>query len=320
LSQGAISGFTVNSDGSLSQPTTAATLGQPALAMAPTAAGDFLFVISSPANPSLSNEPLLSTFSTSPGSTSATFVSSVSLPRVPTGVSTVTFTPPNASAQTMVFVSSNLDLTGAHNDSELSAFVADSSGNLTEQSASPYTAQAPNPLSVFAVNTNPPGQPALGGVFVFVGSQAAVAGSVSSFEVCTQVDANCTQGDVTNENLRISVKPTNVGQNPITMITDPTNTFLYIACNVGNNVYGFRMGTGTGSLTPLSPALQPTGAGPVSLAIHPSNNNSNEFLYVANNTASTIVGYTVNLTSGNLSNPMAPVIFTPGNPYGIAGR
>ena len=323
LNQAFISGFTVNSDGSLSidqNGGAAIPVGQSALAMAPTAAGDFLFVISSPPNPSLANAPMISVYGTSPGSTSATLVSSVSLARVPTGVSTVTFTPTGGSAQTMVFVSSNLDLTPTHNDSQLSVFVADSSGNLSEQSASPYNAQAPNPLSVFAVNTNPAGQPAAGGIFVYVGSQAAVAGSVSGFEVCTQVDANCTQPDVDNENLAIAVKPTNVGQNPIAMITDPTNTFLYIACNVGNNVYAFRMGTQTGALTPLAPALEPTGAGPVALAIHPSNNNSNEFLYVANNTASTIVGYTVNLTSGDLSNPMAPVIFTPGNPYGVAGR
>jgi hypothetical protein len=288
--------------------------------MAPTVAGDFVFVISSPPNPSLVNEPTLSAFSTSPGSTSVTLVSSISMARVPTGVSTVTFTPSGGSTQTMVFVSSNFDLTPSHNDSQLSVFVADSSGNLSEQSASPYTAQAPNPLSVLAVNTNPPAQPSAGGVFVYVGSQAAVAGSVSGFEVCTQLDANCNQGDVDNENLAVAVKPTNVGQNPMAMIADPTNSFLYIACNVGNNVYAFKLGTGTGSLLALSPPLQPTGAGPVALTIHASRNTSNEFLYISNNVGNTISGYTVNLTNGNLSNPMAPFIFTPGNPYGVAGR
>src|ERR1700685_28718 len=51
LSQNAISGFTVNSDGSLSKPTAAATMPigppqQTALAMASTAAGDLMAVIS----------------------------------------------------------------------------------------------------------------------------------------------------------------------------------------------------------------------------------------------------------------------------------
>jgi hypothetical protein len=219
----------------------------------------------------------------------------------------------------MLFVTSNLDLTDNHNDSQLSVFLVDSSGNLTEQSASPYTAQAPNPLSVMAVNTNPPSQNT-GGVFAYVGSQAAVTGSVSAFQVCTQAQGPCTQDDVDKHNLMVIGKPLTVGQNPIAMLADPTNAFLYIACNVGNNVYGFKMNTTTGLLSALSPALEPTGAGPVSLAMHGSNNNSNEYLYVSNNGQSTLSGYIVNLASGDLSSPLAPVIFPPGNPYGIAGR
>lgn len=343
LGQNAISAFTVNSDGSLSQPTTAATLqsGQIAQAEATTAAGDMMFVISTVANPTncttdggynpaASNCPAISVFSTKAGSTTVTPTGNncavlngpcpYSLSRVPTGVSVLTLTLSGGATQTVLFVSSNHDLTSFHNDSEVSMFFVDSSGNLTEQSASPYSAQAPNPLSVFGVNTNPAGQPTLGGVFVYVGSQAAVAGSVSGFEVCTQVDANCSSGDVQNENLRVAVMPTTVGEKPVAMIADPTNTFLYIACYYGNNIYGFKMTPSTGALTPLNPGLRPTGTGPVSMAIHPSNNNSNEFLYVANNTASTLVGYSVNLTSGDLGNPMAPVIFTSGNPYGLAGR
>jgi hypothetical protein len=320
LSQQMLTGFTVNSDGSLSTPTlVAGPFGQTALAMASTAAGDLLFVITSPPAPSLDDEPQILVFSTTPGSTSATLVGGTSLSRVPTDLSALTFAFNGGSAQTMLFVTSNFDLTDKHNDSELSVFSVDSSGNLAEQSASPYTAQAPNPLSVKAVNTNPPSQNT-GGVFVYVGSQAAVTGSVSAFQVCTQAQGPCTQQDADNENLAVIGKPSSVGQNPIAMLADPTNTFLYIACNVGNNVYAFRMNTSSGILTALSPALQPTGAGPVALAMHGSNNNSNEYLYVSNNGQSTLSGYIVNLASGNLSSPLAPVIFPPGNPYGIAGR
>ena len=342
LSQGAISAFTVHSDGSLTPPTTAATMqsGQTALAMSSTAAGDMMFVISAgAANPQdcpqnggyvlNSDCPAISVYSTSPGSTSATLTGNncqalngpcpYSLSRMPTGVSVVTFSFSPNPPQTLLFVTSNLDLTDKHNDSELSVFSVDSSGNLTEQSASPYTAQAPNPLSVLAVNTNPP-QQNTGGVFVYVGSQAAVAGSVSTFEVCTQAQGPCTQADADNHNLAVVGKPANIGQNPIAMLADPTKTFLYIACNVGNNVYAFRMNTTSGVLTALSPALQPTGSGPVALAMHASDNNSNEYLYVSNNGQSTISAYFVNLTSGNLSSPLAPLIFPPGNPYGIAGR
>jgi hypothetical protein len=348
LSQSFISGLTVNSDGSLSLDQnggTAMTAGQTALAMAPTAAGDFLFVVSAGSNPNASDCnadggyvlnsdcPTISVFSTKPGSTAVTLTGNncaalsgpcpYSLSRIPTSISVLTFTPSGGSQQTIVVVSSNHDLTPAHNDSQVSVFLADSSGNLTEQSASPYTALAPNPLSVQAVNTNPVGQPTLGGVFVYVGSQAAVTGSVTGWEVCTQVDADCSQTDVNNENLAPikTMKPLSVGQNPIAFLVDPTNTFLYVACNVGNNVYAFKMTTSTGVLTPLAPPLEPSGgAGPVTLAMHPSSNNSNEFLYVANNGSSTLVEYVVNLTTGDLSNPLAPLIFTAGNPYGMAAK
>ncbi|MFZ3341618.1 MAG: hypothetical protein WA609_16855 [Terriglobales bacterium] len=353
LGQGAISGFTVHSDGSLSTPTTAAMMPiapnqQTAVAMASTAAGDMMAVISlGTANPQncptdgaaydpnpadVNNTvgcPLIQIFSTMPGSASATLTGNncpalngpcpYVLSRIPTAVSILNFTFPGGSPQTLLFVTSNLDLTNKHNDSELSVFSVDSSGNLTEQSASPYTAQAPNPLSVLAVNTNPP-QQNTGGVFVYVGSQAAVSGSVSSFEVCTQVQGPCTQGDVQNGNLAVLGKPANIGQNPIAMLTDPTNAFLYIVCNVGNDVYAFKVNTTTGILTALAPALRPTGGGPVALSIQPSDNNSNEYLYVSNNAQSTISGYIVNLASGDLSAPLAPTIFPPGNPYGIAGR
>ncbi|MGA9472782.1 MAG: beta-propeller fold lactonase family protein [Terriglobales bacterium] len=342
LSQNAISGFNVHSDGSLSTPTTAATMqgGQTAIAMSSTTAGDMMFVISvGAASPTDcptdggyvtdSDCPAISVYSTSPGSISATLTGNncaalngpcpFSLSRIPTGLSVVTFSFNGGPSQTLLFVTSNFDLTDKHNDSELSVFSVDSSGNLSEQSASPYTAQAPNPLSVLAVNTNPAGQNT-GGVFVYVGSQAAVVGSLSVFEVCTQAQGPCTPEDAQNENLAVVGKPSTVGQNPIVMLADPTNTFLYVACNVGNNVYAFKMNTTTGVPTALSPALQPTGAGPVALSIQPSDNNSNEYLYVSNNVGNTLSGYIVNLTTGNLSNPLAPVIFPPGNPYGIAGH
>ncbi len=143
MSQNAISGLTVNSDGSLSNPTTVATLpsGQTALAMSSTAAGDMLAVISvglpSPTDcPDMSGVygsdcPLISMYSTQPGSTSVTPTGSLPLSRIPTAVSLINFTFPGQSAKTLLFVTSNHDLTAAHNDSELSMYLVDSSGTLT---------------------------------------------------------------------------------------------------------------------------------------------------------------------------------------------
>ena len=326
LNQFSISGYTIGSDGSLSAPTTVApTPGGvpvpvgPMLAMTRDVAGDFLFVISPGELPSAS--PSITVYSTKPGSTSLSLASTSLLSRVPTGLSVITFTPPGGTtAETLLFVTSNLDLTTNHNDNELSVYVVDSAGNLTEQSNSPYTAQV-NPQTVLAVNTNPVGQ-TTGGIFVYVGSQGAVTGSVSEFQLCTQVSsgsASCTQPDVAN-NLLIPVgTPDSVGMNPSAMLVDPSNSFLYIACAGSNAVYGFHMTTGTGLLQGLTPASQPTGGTPVALAMHPNFNNGAEFLYVSNNTGSSVTGFNVAVTTGTLSGAQTALFF-PGEPSGIAGH
>src|ERR1017187_97511 len=336
LNQSSISGYTINSDGSLSAPTTSAPTTAapvpmgPMLAMTRDVAGDFLFVISPGVLPSPTdcstqtvtdqNCPSISVFSTKPGSTSLSLASTSLLSRVPTALSVITFTPTGGSAETLLFVTSNLDLTTMHNDNELSVYAVDSSGTLTEQPNSPYTTQV-NPGAVLAVNTNPVGQ-TTGGVFVYVGSQGAVTGSVSEFQLCTQISSgtvSCTQPDVTN-NLLLSVgTPFSVGMNPGAMLVCPTNSFLYIACAGSNAVYGFHMTTGTGTLNGLTPPLMPTGGTPAGLAMHPNFNNGAEFLYVSNNTGSSISGYNVQVTTGTLSNPQT-VLFFPGEPSGIAGH
>src|ERR1035438_8980746 len=321
LNQNSISGYTIGSDGSLSAPTTAATLGQTALAMTRDAAGDFLFVISvgapTPADcPDGTGSfgpdcPTISVFNTKPGSPTATLAGSTPLSRVPTGLSVITFTPPGGTtAETLLFVTSNLDLTTNHNDNELSVYVVDSAGNLTEQSNSPYTAQV-NPRTVLAVNTNPVGQ-TTGGIFVYVGSQGAVTGSVSEFQLCTQVSSgsvSCTQPDVANNLLISAGTPDSVGMNPSAMLVDPSNSFLYIACAGSNAVYGFHMTTGTGLLQGLTPASMPTGGTPVALAMHPNFNNGAEFLSVSNNTGSSVTGYNVAVTTGTLSGAQTALFF-----------
>jgi len=337
LNQQSIVGYTVGSDGDLSAPTGGITLNptQTALAMTRDAAGAFVFVISvgaptpidcpDPNTGSFGTDcPTISVFTTSPGSTTVTPASSLPLSRVPTGLAVITFTPQGGSAETLLFVTSDLDLTANHNDNQLSVYAVDSAGNLTEQTPnSPYTAQ-PGPTSVLAVNTNPVGQ-ATGGIFVYVGSQngSSSPGAVSGFLLCSQVTSGnngCTTQDVSN-NLLIPLSTTTMTscQAPTAMLADPTNSFLYILCNVSSNVYGFHMITGTGALTPLTPPLVPTGASPVSMAMHPNFNAGAEFLFISNLTGSTITGFNLAVTTGTLSNPQT-VLFLPGEPAGIAAR
>jgi len=100
------------------------------------------------------------------------------------------------------------------------------------------------------------------------------------------------------------------------MITDPTNNFLYVLSQGSSQVFGFRISTTTGTLSALSPPSQPTGNGPVAMALHPSVNNTGQYLYTSNSGASNISGFTLGTTSGTMSN--AITVVAPAAPSGIA--
>lgn len=347
--------YTVNSDGSLSKPGTAVnwtTYPDSAVTMTRDAAGQFLFVIDygsyptpgyptpSDTNPSCPHVPTgpndvcpsISVFSMKAGSLTLASGSPMYLSKIPSALSAITFTPPGGAAQELLFVTSNLDVCSQncvapspHNDNTVSLYSVSSSGVLSEQPFSPYAVAAVNPISVLAVYTNPAGQNA-GGLFVYVGNEDPNGGHLYPFGVCTVVgNGNCTQQQVA-ENLmsplttcpQCQVPPTSAGQSPVAMVVDPTNSFLYALAAGSSQVFGFRINTGAGTLTALSPANLPTGAQPGSLAMHPSVNNTGQFLYVSNTRSSTIVGYALSTTSGSMSNPIT--VSTLSGPTGMATR
>jgi DNA-binding beta-propeller fold protein YncE len=300
-------------------------------------AGQFLFEINQGSNPPPANCPhepdpakefdacpSISVFSMKPGSAGLTLVGGevvngkpapLRLSRIPTALSAITFTPPGGTtAQEFLFVTSNRDLTAQHNDNTLSEFTVSSSGVLTELTPnSPYATNT-DPLSVLAVNTNPAGQNS-GGVFVYVGSQPTGSGALSIFQMCTAVGNGCTQPDVTDALLKpVGTSPTSVGQNPVDMVLDPTNNFLYVVNELSSNVYGFRISTTAGMLTPLNPANLSTGSLPVAMAMH----SSGKFLYTSNSGSSNISGFTVSTTTGSMST--LPTVNTPAAPSGMAAR
>jgi 6-phosphogluconolactonase len=198
-----------------------------------------------------------------------------------------------------------------------------SSGVLSEQPNSPYTIAAPDPISVIAVNTNP-GQNT-GGLFVYVGNQGPTAGALNPFQVCTVQNAICTQQDV-NGSLMVPLgtcplqscqtPPSSAGQAPVQMLIDPTTNFLYVVSQGSNQVFGFRINASMGTLTALSPASQPTGSQPVSLALHPSVDNTGQFLYVSNSDSDNITSFSLSTTTGSMSNPETTI--SPAAPSGIA--
>jgi hypothetical protein len=248
------------------------------------------------------------------------------LSKIPTAISPITTPGGSSTSQELLFATNNLDICTQgcilqHNDNTVSVYAVSSSGVLSEQPNSPYSIAAVNPISVLAVNTFPSGQTTGGGIFVYVGNEGPTGGSVSPFELCTAPDALCSNEDVT-ENLLLPVTtctpPTScvvtAGQSPIQMLTDPTNNFLYVLAEGSSQVFEFRIGSSTGSLT--SPTNAPTGAQPVSMAIHPSVNNSGQYLYVSNTASSNIIGFTLSTTAGTLADSLS--VIAPASPSGIA--
>jgi Lactonase, 7-bladed beta-propeller len=317
LSQGAISSYSLNSDGSFGTPTTAwtVTAGDTALAMARDAGGNFLYVITA-GNPGVG--PELYVFSTKPGSTTLTLVNNGAadlgfvLPRVPTALSAITLTSP---AEELLFVANAKDLSANHDDNTLSVYGIGSDGTVTEKIGSPYPTSTISPLSVLAVNTNPPGQGNGGGVFIYVGAAGNSSGALDAFQVCTVINAVCTsQSDLDNAKLLpVGTSPTSTAQEPVGIVVDPTNKFLYVVCEGSSQVFGYQINTTTGALT--APANLPSqGSQPVALAMH----SSGKFLYVSNSISNTIGAFTLSTTTGSMSATTS--VNSPVGPSGMAAR
>jgi DNA-binding beta-propeller fold protein YncE len=296
------------------------------------AAGQFLFVINRGSNPTPANCPhepdptkefdacpSISVFAIKPGSTGLTLVGGevvngkpapLRLSRIPTALSAIVVSSP---AEELLFVASSKDLSNNHNDNTLSVYGVGSDGTVTEKIGSPYPTSTISPLSVLAVNTNQPGQNNGGGVFIYVGAAGNAAGALDAFQLCTVVNGVCNQPDLDNAKLLpVGTSPTSTGQEPVGIVVDPTNKFLYVVCQGTSQVFGFQINTTTGVLT--APASLPTGSVPVALAIH----SSGKFLYTSNSPANNISGFVLSTTSGSMS-ALSPVN-SPVGPSGMAAR
>jgi DNA-binding beta-propeller fold protein YncE len=269
----------------------------------------------------------ISVFAMTKGSTSLSEVAGSPFPvgRIPSALSAITFTPPASATLPCAATTDFLYVTFSsdpvlHNDNTLSAYCVDSSGTPNDLTANvPYNVPSSDPISVLAVNTTPAGENT-GGVFVYVGSQPSASGALSIFQMCTQSGhGNCTPPQVTNETLiPVLPVPSAPGEKPVGMVVDPTNNYLYVVCELSNQVFGYRISSSTGTLTALNPVSRPTGSQPVALAMQPSVNSGGEFLYVSNSNSSNITGFTVSTTTGTMGDPIT-VISNPG-PSGMAAQ
>ena len=338
-----IYGYTVNSDGSLAGKGDVTTGGtsqvgacdlpsqQPSqgvfwrcdltVAMARDASGQFLFVITSgnqavtPPNPDPLQAPNLPphlyVFKTQSGSTSLSLASQLLLTRIPTGIAAIK--DPNSS-NIILYVTSSKDLkVGENLDNTLSEYTVDASGNVTEfkdpDTGFPYTVGG-SPTAVLAVQTAPIGGSS--GLFVYVAS--ATTNSISLFQLCTVQSANCSAPSVAGLRLFPVGTPTNAGSDPLAMVVDPKNNFLFVVSG-SSQVFGFRINATQGTLTALSPASLGTGSQPVAIAMH----STGMFLFVSNSGSSNISSYTVDTISGTMSSPLT-ITTNNGNPAGLVSK
>jgi DNA-binding beta-propeller fold protein YncE len=91
---------------------------------------------------------------------------------------------------------------------------------------------------------------------------------------------------------------------PVSVAVDPSGKFAYVANQIlfsaSGNVTGFTINSTTGALTAIDSSLGnpiTTGSFPVSVAVDPKG----KFVYVANNGSNNVSGYTINSTTGALT-------------------
>ena len=169
------------------------------------------------------------------------------------------------------------------NAGTVSMFFVNSGGILTAASGSPLaTGLAPQRVTFRQYAPK---------LFAFVAN--AGSGTISVFDV------NQTNGGVIGPSLN---SPFPAGTSPSEVTIDPSGQFALVANGGSHNVSVYTISSTTGELTvvqnPGPPSsFFPSGTAPQGVTIHPSGN----FAYVANSTSGDVSAYTINQTTGVLT-------------------
>ena len=286
-----ISAYTISSFGGLTAASGTTPTGTTPTGLAIDPAGKFLFV----ANQGSSSVSVFSisgtTLAAVPGSPFTT---------IPVGLSY-----PNGTLPTAVAVSNSGNFLYVANQlaNFVSAFAISSTGALTPLGVPFYSE---------ALGTSPSGlgiQP--NGGFLYVMNAGANSNNISVFAICDNVVTSCTNPNTPDGTLtEIAGSPFPAGLGPVAITFDPNFIFAYVVDKGSNTVSQYSYGTGSGVLTPLSPATISTGLTPVSIALRVGATGTNigntitnptDWVYVANSGAGTISIYTLTTTTGLLN-------------------
>lgn len=313
-----ISGYTVNSDGTLKIQGTTQSSGQLPVALAIDPSGSFLFA----ADQGTDQQP---------GDISAYQISSASLQ--PIGSPTPTQTAGSLSANPSAIAvspSGNFLYVANSATNQVLGFSFDSTGALT-----PLPAANPNPCGVEApgycvqVGGNPAGLafsrcagvtsatttcPKADNNNLFVSNSGS--SDISIFSACIQVSTTCSSPDGTLTQLS-SGSPVAACCGPTTFMVDPAADFVYVLEKSAAQVGEFRYSPVTGALTALSPAAASTGNSPFSGGITANTTNTN-WIFVTNTSNSSISGF--HITGGKLGALSSGPILVSGQPTAILVR
>jgi 6-phosphogluconolactonase len=299
-----ISAYTINSDGSLTAASGTTSTGTMPMGMAIDPAGKFLFV----ANQGSSNISVFSINGTSltevAGSPFTTIPPGTTVPTLPTAVAV-------SGTGNFLYVANNFTET-------VSAYSISSSGKLTLLGPPPYTVGiAPSGLAI------PPS-----GGFLYVANTGS--NNVSAFAICDKVTTSCANPSAPDGTLTpVAGSPFSAGIGPVAIAVDPAFDFLYVLDKQSSDVSEYSYAPGSGVLSPLSTPSVSTGLTPFSLVVISGTTGTNvgntftnptDFVYVANNGASTVSAFTLNTTSGVLTPLGAPTTVTGGNPSAVAAN
>ncbi|HXZ40715.1 MAG TPA: beta-propeller fold lactonase family protein [Terriglobales bacterium] len=300
-----VSAYTINSDSSLSAVSSSpVNTGSMPTGMAVDPAGKFLFV----ANQGSSN---ISVYSIS--GTSLQEIAGSPFTTIPAGTTVATLPTAVAVSATGNFLYVANNFTGT-----VGAFKIGSSGTLTALGASPYTVGlAPSGLEI------PPS-----GAFLYVANTGS--NNVSAFAICDKVVTTCANPNSPDGTLTpVPGSPFSAGLGPVAIAADPSFSFLYVLDKQSSQISEYSFGPGSGVLSPLSTPAVSTGLTPFSFVIIAGATGTNigntltnptDFVYVANNGASTVSAFTLNTTSGVLTPLGQPTTVVGGNPSAVAAN
>jgi 6-phosphogluconolactonase len=285
-----ISGYAINSDGSLTAASATARTGTTPTGLAIDPGGKFLFV----ANQESSN---ISVFSIS--GTGLKPVSGSPFTTVPAGLSY-----PNGTLPVAVAVSASGKFLYVANQlaNFVSAFKVNTTSGALTASGVPFYNTGTSPSGV---GISPKGG------FLYVANASADSNNISAFAICDAVVTTCANVNSPDGTLTpVAGSPFPAGLGPVAIAFDPNFSFAYVVDKGSNTVSQYAFSSGSGVLTPFSPATISTGATPVSIAVRVgatgknignTTTNPTDYVYVANNGAGTVSIYTLATTTGLLN-------------------